>query len=178
MKHLRQSHMWGAIAVGATLVLALAAPVSAAGHQRPFVGRTAGEGSLGPAIPDCPAGSMFHVEGADTGNVTHLGRVTETYHQCAAVNWATGEGWLTENGSLTMTAANGDLLFLSYDGQFVATPLPVPTTATGEGNWVITGGTGRFAGATGSGTMSMSVQYTPDLTGAAVSWTWVGSITY
>ena len=46
-----------------------------------------------------------------------------------------------------MTAANGDALFISRNGLSRATA----TGITGEFGYIVTGGRGRFAGATGSG---------------------------
>ncbi len=83
------------------------------------------------------------VEG--TGNATHLGRFTvEIAH---VVNTATR----TLTGSYEFTAANGDTLTADFTGQFSPTENPrvlsIVETAT------ITGGTGRFADATGSFTV-------------------------
>lgn len=50
----------------------------------------------------------------------------------------------------TLTSANGDeLTIASHD---LGCPI-AETTIHGTGNWVVVGGTGRFAGATGSGTL-------------------------
>ncbi len=49
-------------------------------------------------------------------------------------------------GSVTITAANGDTLSFDYTGGLNA------VTGEGLGTFIFTGGTGRFAGATGSGT--------------------------
>lgn len=56
-------------------------------------------------------------------------------------------------GNLTLTAANGDELFISYHA---TTPYPDPATGAFNpaGTFTITGGTGRFANATGGGTLS------------------------
>ena len=79
-----------------------------------------------------------------TGNATQLGRFTvEVPH---LVNQAT----LTGGGSYEFTAANGDTLTADFTGRAtLASPgvLSIVETAT------ITGGTGRFAGATGSFTV-------------------------
>lgn len=55
-------------------------------------------------------------------------------------------------GSLTLTAANGDQLFVSYHA---TTPYPdAAGNFNPSGTFTITGGTGRFAGATGGGSLS------------------------
>ncbi len=180
MKALLQSRARVAIALalGAMLLLSIAGPAAAADPARPFRGTAAGPSTIGAPIAACPAGTMFFVEANGTGNFTHLGRVTYTLQQCAAVNFATGEGWTTKKGLMTITAANGDRLMLSYDMTFVATPVPVPTTAVGSMDWIVSGGTGRFAAATGSGDASVKVRYTPDLTGADFFSIWWGKIAY
>ena len=180
---LLHSHGRGAIAValGAVLSLALAAPAAAAKPVRPFFGQAKGVDTLVPIlqpIAACPEGSMFYATEDGIGTFAHLGLVHYTLAQCAAVNWATGEGWLTKNGSTTIVAANGDRLLLSHSMTFTATPPSHPTTADSHLDWVVTGGTGRFAGATGSGQAHWSVVYSPDLSGAVSSSAWWGAITY
>src|SRR5262245_40411583 len=49
----------------------------------------------------------------------------------------------------TMTAANGDLLFVHVD--LTMCPTSSPGIYTGDGTFTIDSGTGRFVGATGSG---------------------------
>jgi hypothetical protein len=102
----------------------------------PFKGRLEGTVTITPLTP--PFASVL-IEG--TGNATQLGRFTvEIPH---LVNQAARMG----GGSYEFTAANGDTLTADFTGQAtLAAPgvLSIRETAT------ITGGTGRFAGATGS----------------------------
>ena len=83
------------------------------------------------------------VEG--TGHASHLGRFTFSFPHL--VNTSTR----TATGTYTLTAANGDTLTADVTGTAVPTATPgvlyIVETAT------ITGGTGRFAGATGSFTI-------------------------
>jgi hypothetical protein len=82
---------------------------------------------------------VAHLEGK--GIASHLGRFTSVSDFTINTVTATGVG------NLTLTAANGDQIFATVTGQAVGgTPdrLQIVETAT------ITGGTGRFAGATGS----------------------------
>ncbi len=183
MKNLRHARGRAAIAValGATLALAFTAPAAASNATRPFVGHAMGTSTITPivgAIPDCPAGSMFLVKENGTGTFTHLGRVDYILQQCAAVNFNTGEGWTTKNGSMTLIAANGDRLVLSYEMKFIATPLPVPKTAIAHLDWTVASGTGRFAAPSGEGEATWSVVYTPDLSGADSVSVWSGTIGY
>ena len=83
-----------------------------------------------------------------TGNATHLGRYTE--HVVMQINIPT----LSSMGAATFTAANGDTLSASVDGQATRTG---PTTLSIVEDYTITGGTGRFADATGSFTLKSTL---------------------
>ena len=78
------------------------------------------------------------------GNATHLGAYTRTEE--LHLDPLTG----SFTGTLTFTAGNGDKLYCTMTGQFVSV-----TDAAGE--YVITGGTGRFAGASGSASFNASM---------------------
>jgi hypothetical protein len=126
----------GASAVMAgVLALSLAAP-AAAHHQVPFLGSL--EATIVVTPLDPPFASVA-VEGS--GTATQLGSFTVSIpHQ---VNQATR----VAIGSYLFTAANGDTLTAAFTGQSTLIApgvLSIAETAT------ITGGTGRFAGATGS----------------------------
>ena len=117
------------------LVLSLAAP-AAASDMVTFRGRLAGTVTVTPLDP--PIASVL-IEA--TGNATQLGSLTlEVPH---LVNQAIRVG----EGSYIFTAANGDTLTADFSG--LAT-LVAPGVLTTHETAVITGGTGRFAGATGS----------------------------
>jgi len=83
-------------------------------------------------------GSLHHLVG--TGNATHLGRFTLTS------NFTVDTATATASGTAAWTAANGDQLFTTVTGHAVVT---FPTAAITEIH-TITGGTGRFAEASGS----------------------------
>lgn len=124
------------IAAAALAALALAGPVSA-GEQVPFKGTLAGTATITPL-----GGPMVAVEIDASGTATYLGRFTlEAPH---VVNQAT----LTAVGTYLLTAANGDTITADLAGtaRMVEPPnvIAINETAT------VTGGTGRFAGATGS----------------------------
>ena len=84
------------------------------------------------------------VDRRGTGTATYLGRYT--VHLVAQTNIPTRTG----TGTATFTAANGDTLFTSVVGQATRTS---PTTLSIVEVYTITGGTGRFADATGSFTL-------------------------
>src|ERR1051325_5426809 len=76
---------------------------------------------------------------AAAGEATHLGEYTLIGEFVVDVRFGTA------TGTYTMTAANGDLLFLTMEGHAVPTDLTKTIL-----NFSITGGTGRFKDATGS----------------------------
>ena len=108
--------------------------------QLPFVGTFKGEsrGVLN-CPPTCPP-TIVRVTGTDTGEATHLGHFSAVYEDEVDLATATG------TGTFTLTAANGDKLFTRYAGgqTDVSTVTLVAT---------ITGGTGRFARASGTFTI-------------------------
>jgi hypothetical protein len=121
--------------MGLVLALSLAAPVAAA-DQVPFRGSLSGTVTVTPLVP--PLASVL-IEG--TGDAAQLGRFTvEVPH---LVNQATRIGV----GTYVFTAANGDTLNADFSGQAT---LVAPGVLSVVENGVITGGTGRFAGATGT----------------------------
>ena len=127
------------LALAVVVVLGLTSP-AAAGEQVPFKGSYEGVDTGTPLVP--PFASVT-VEAA--GNATHLGEFTFT--ELVTVNRATGMG----SGIFLFTAANGDTVFGTISGQATFTPpnvLSIVEIAT------ITGGTGRFADATGSFTVA------------------------
>ena len=130
-----------ALAVAAILV----APASAqAGDQVPFnvTFDTVAESTVNFPIA--------RVEVVGEGVATHLGAMTvETTNQ--TVNLITGAGTAT----YYFTAANGNVVV----AEFVFTATPTPTGLALNGSWEITGGTGRFAGASGSGTTQGNVDF-------------------
>jgi hypothetical protein len=108
-------------------------------QEVPFKGRVEGTATITPGTPP-----FLSVSIAGAGNATHLGRFTvEIPHVVNASN-------RTSIGTYEFTAANGDMLTAAFTGQSTLTApgvLSVVDTAT------ITGGTGRFADATGSFTV-------------------------
>jgi len=95
----------------------------------------------GVEIADVQFPKLF-VDGSGSGNATHLGRFTLTYE--VEVDLLTREIF----GSSVFIAANGDSLATDITG--LGTPTENPDVVSVEEAHTITGGTGRFAGATGS----------------------------
>lgn len=91
--------------------------------------------------PTCPPTTVT-INGTQEGTASHLGHFTAT--SVDVVDLATA----TSTGTFTFTAANGDQLFTTTTGgedQFIP-----PNTSVVELVATIVGGTGRFAGATGT----------------------------
>jgi hypothetical protein len=105
-----------------------------AAQSVPFKGNFEGTQRSTPLQPP-----FAFVEGSATGNATHLGRFTVEFPH--TVNFATRIG----EGTFTFTAANGDTLTADFTGE--AQPGPIVSIVE---HGIVTGGTGRFAGATGS----------------------------
>ena len=120
----------------AMLAASFAAPVAATDHL-PFKGSLAGTATVVPINPP-----IVQVTIHATGTATQLGRFTLVAPH--TVNQAT----LTAVGTYSFTAANGDTITATLEGtaQMIDPPNVIATSETG----VITGGTGRFAGATGT----------------------------
>ena len=121
-------------------VLALAGPAAAErqGKQVPFRGRL--DGIVASVTPLTPPFVAVTLEGE--GHATQLGHFDVSSSLVA--NAADG----TAVGTYEFTAANGDTLTADYTEYF--TPTDVPGVFSDVITATITGGTGRFAGATGS----------------------------
>jgi hypothetical protein len=106
---------------------------------------------------------VFPIAFADregTGNATYLGKYTE--HVVEQINIPT----MTSTGTATFTAANRDTLFASIVGQATRTG---PTTLSIVEVYTITGGTGRFADATGSFTLESTLDQTTGISSGTFS---------
>ena len=117
-------------------IVGLASPVTA-GEQAPLEGKFKGDVTVTPLTPP-----FVSVDVEATGKATLLGKFTLDIPH--VVNRATR----TAIGSYVFTAANGDKLTADFTG--TAAPTATPGVLYIEETATITGGTGRFAGATGS----------------------------
>lgn len=102
-------------------------------------------------VPDasCPSGFSGTLTGS--GTATHLGAVAINAPHCAMPT--RGGSVAISRGEITFTAANGDTLTADFMGTISPFPDDLETN-TFVGNFVITGGTGRFANAEGNGLLS------------------------
>ena len=91
-----------------------------------------------------------------SGNATHLGKIKGTALDCinpttTPTSFTSPMSYAYSSTKVVFTAANGDMLYLAYAGTLTAQASGPHVIA---GHFVITGGTGRFQGASGGGTMS------------------------
>jgi hypothetical protein len=125
--------------IGLLVLPALALPMQAAANDRlPLKGRETGTFQL---LGQCETSGMI-LEVTGTGHTTQLGNYSGIYREC--LDPATGA---VTGGTFTLTAANGGKVFGNYSGQ--ALPTDDPNVVAYRDPGVITGGTGRFAGASG-----------------------------
>ena len=113
---------------------------AAAAARRPLVGSC--DLSFSPAPPSLPAPPAGVIRQVDVGTcqLSHLGRTA--YTGVLEIDFVAG----TQTGTRTLTAANGDQLFMTA----VGTSAPSgPGTRSISATLTVTGGTGRFAGARG-----------------------------
>jgi hypothetical protein len=144
----------GLFAVAFSLAALAAAPGAAVGEERPFKASLTGNAHLSPT--DDPF--VLRNDETGMGTATHLGAFT-----WADVEFADFDeipGGVAVSASFTMTAANGDQLYGTFesvgyfdeDGNLVI-----------HGEYQFTGGTGRFADATGSGDIDAIAYLSPGL---------------
>lgn len=152
------------LVLGLASVIALPASRTLAGTEVPFHAQIMQSATFAP----CPAG----ISGADAcvtqtavGNATHLGRTTK--NSLIALTFVS-PNCATFVEYTTFTAANGDTLTAVQTGTACFSS---PTTVSATATYTVTGGTGRFSGATGSGTASTTES-------ATSSGVFVGPATY
>lgn len=173
---------WPKLLFAAALITLLVVPMAASGPEgidRPFKARLAGSVHWDyPGVS--PSNCTLVTSLTDSvGQATHLGRVVASWSHCPA------EPAYVIDGRLTMIAANGDMLFGRYDYDPTSVSSSIPIT------W--TGGTGRFAEASGSviSTFKVVQQFIPGCNpdpdpfpcfDFSVPWPWsatlTGTITY
>jgi hypothetical protein len=120
------------------LTLSAFARPAAAGERVPFNGRLEGDVTVTPINPPL----IVAVAISGEGNANKLGKFT------VSIPHVVNRGTRMAEGSYVFTAANGDALTADFTGQ--SSPTDTPGVIYIEEHATITGGTGRFAGATGS----------------------------
>src|SRR5688572_14461860 len=133
------------------LILALA-PLSAATQHIPFHVSIVGNAN---PVPD--PGDPCVLLNTETGIIhgTHIG--VGTWSSFETVNFCTSPGVGDVVGEFTLTAANGDQIFGTYQTIVIVSD----ATIAASGTYEITGGTGRFEDATGSGAIDATGDFGP-----------------
>ena len=169
--------------MAATAISATPADAAKGGTDRPFSASGAGTNIIAD-FPDCDAsfgerGPQFDCDQTIEldFNGTHLGKSTYSavgtivlYVEEFCSTPSSGPGITFESSTAgTIVAANGDALTADVAVSGCADGV---TAALPSGTYTITGGTGRFAGATGDGTVEAVAE------GGALSNEWAGTISY
>ena len=133
------------VVLTAALIIAgpMAVPVAAAADHTPFKATFEEQVAFAP----CPF-PIFCFTASGTGQASHMGRTLEQRTATFNLLLLLTTGCSPSPGAATLTAANGDQVLMSIAGTVCSTG---PSTSTLSFVYVATGGTGRFAGATGSG---------------------------
>lgn len=113
----------------------------------------------------CSEPSDFTISFRLEGQATHLGRITAVAEHCSWVDWELRDSW-TNDGVMMFTAANGDDLWATYEGE--------PSGTGTREVLTFTGGTGRFASASGGGIFFVDCDRT---TGTCV-WEFTGTLSF
>jgi hypothetical protein len=93
-----------------------------------------------------PCGPVCQLDIPGFGNASHMGAIQAPGE--STLNLIT----LEQTGSFLLIAANGDSMAVTFSGTFLPSGPTFDDPVTFMGTWTIMSGTGRFAGATGSGT--------------------------
>ena len=145
-----------------TILLTLALAGSAYAEQPvPFKGKGAGQD-----VSVTFQADGIHILALVQGEATHVGRFTEELDYVLAYDF------VHFSGVATITAANGDKLFIDFSGSipgFILGVFPTPYSATFD----VSGGTGKFGNASGSGSFGGL-----DYGGGLFDVTWMGAIEY
>jgi len=159
-----------ALVVTGLLVMTTLVPVVAADStSRPFKGSSAG---IGDVALDATCATGLRTIVTHAGVATHVGLLAMAGSHCAP-EW----GAPILGGEFTLLAANGDTIVGTYTGTIEPFEPVEGAIMVGEIDNVITGGTGRFAGASGEFVISMRgvLHFAAPMT---VSQTWDGTISY
>ena len=130
------------------LAAALVSPMAFAGPTNvPFKAAfTISESVVFGGSNGCNATGMIR----GSGQASHLGRATLVSQDCIVFTSPTSPNFNFSSSTLVLQAANGDQLFATYSG--TATPQAGGALLL-SGQFILNGGTGRFASATGTGTI-------------------------
>ncbi len=163
------------IAALSAAMLVAVAPTCVAGGQPdrelPFRAVSVGSSTDSYGPPACP-GATWQFFSKGTSVAIHLGLVTNEITHCTWIDSPTTGHF--GPGTATFTAPNGDTLTLSQWGTFTTVMTADSFTSFVDAEWVVSGGTGRFEGASGSGKATV----VGDINANSSTSTYWGTITY
>jgi hypothetical protein len=128
----------------------------------------------------CSVESDYLITGTFEGEATHVGHLAGQVSHCSQIAWTPqGPGSSTySDGRGSLTAANGDTLTLTY-GHGAAGYDAAVAEFWFKDDFTFTGGTGRFARATGGGSEGGRFKdFMALLAGAPAAMTMAGTIAY
>ena len=158
-----------AVLASLTTLIVLAAPAAYSDPQvRPFKATLTTQETLAANPVACPL-SLLQGTTSGQGNASHLGKVTLSSTDCVTLG---ATQFTLTNGMFMLMAANGDTLVAEYSGALL--PSAAYPRYTLSGTYRVTGGTGRFSSATGSG----SLQGTSNITTGQGAYVATGTIGY
>lgn len=142
------------LTAAALLLVTVGVSPAVAKKPEPFKSRVVATWDNVLAALPVPAG-LGQANFAGLSQTTHLGnaaqRGTLALHPSPT---SFTDGVFPGDGTVTITAANGDTLTFKYEGKLYV------ATGEGQGTFTFTGGTGRFANATGTGTFYAQIDLT------------------
>ncbi len=153
MRVLKRTVGLGAASLAACLV-AVAPPSGA--ESPPFFGSIGGTLQVTGVGPNGPTSAVY----SGTGTATQLGSA-RMEGEISIVGPAPCPNGFTATHNDTLTASDGSRLSMAISETSCPRPAD-PSTYDCTGTYAITGGTGRFTSATGSGNWAGSVAFAPD----------------
>lgn len=158
MRHRTIPRAPAGLGITALVVVVAALPAGGAGAapggtERPFRFHGTGAHTIGfdGIAGRCPGGTIFRTFIASSGHALHTGGFTVSGDHCTYAGLTYG------NGRWTLTAANGDTFSAPYEPAPTQPPSTDPTLIVTDTVHTVSGGSGRFEGASGSFTCRVTL---------------------
>ena len=141
------------LALVAVIAVMVAIPqLAGATSLLPFSARTSEVGTVVPCDPNFVCVSV-----TGTGSASRLGKISESAIFTIDPASVPAPGCTTNTGTMTLTSGKGDQIMLTLNGTNCTVD---PTHGIALEAYVVTGGTGRYVGATGYGTETVHMDNT------------------
>jgi hypothetical protein len=170
-----------ALLVCALAFLLFAATASAQAAEQPFKGSVNGQVWYDWVMVGTPAAHPVQSNSWAVGTLGRFGRVTmSSYHATPPL----GQDDFGPGTMVLTLLKSGYKIYATYTGSAHFVPGNHPALLKGSSSFVITGGTGPFADATGEGTMTLKLHFPgpaglgPDSPPWKSHWTMEGTISY